>query len=77
MPVTASIKLLPEYHTYGREQKKSATIMIADWVQEQAPAGGDGEIWTLATVLPYYRISSADPSATWVHLLVSTILLYK
>ena len=26
MPVTASIKLLPEYHTYGREQKKSATI---------------------------------------------------
>ena len=44
MPVTASIKLLPEYHTYGREQKKSATIMIADWVQEQAPAGGDGEI---------------------------------
>jgi hypothetical protein len=39
MPVTASIKLLPEYHTYGREQKKSATIMIADWVQEQAPAG--------------------------------------
>ena len=32
--------------------------MIADWVQGHAPAGGDGEIWTLATVLPYYRISS-------------------
>jgi len=24
--------------------KKSATIMIADWVQGHAPAGGDGEI---------------------------------
>ena len=26
MPVTASIKTLQAYHTYGREQKKSATI---------------------------------------------------
>ena len=26
MPVTASIKPLPAYHTYEREQKKSATI---------------------------------------------------
>ena len=26
MPVTASIKPLPAYHTYGWEQKKSATI---------------------------------------------------
>ena len=26
MPVTASIKPLRAYHTYGREQKKSATI---------------------------------------------------
>ena len=31
-------------------------------------AGGDGEIRTLARCLDAYRISSADPSTTWVHL---------
>ena len=30
--------------------------------------GGDGEIRTLARCLGAYRISSADPSTTWVHL---------
>ena len=30
--------------------------------------GGDEEIWTLAPLFTTYRISSADPSTTWVHL---------
>ena len=32
--------------------------------------GGDGEIRTLAGLLGPYRFSRADPSTTWVHLLV-------
>ena len=32
--------------------------------------GGDGEIRTLAGFLDPYRFSRADPSTTWVHLLV-------